>query len=59
MQFPYSILSNSNPILKGLYQSHHDQGQDFPPPAHSYWIETASGDQMFTPNGDKYIFVED
>lgn len=57
MQFPYNILTTSNPIVRGLYQQVNDQGQDFPPPGHNFWVETISGDQMVTTTGDKYIFL--
>lgn len=58
MQFPYSALTTSNPIIRGLYTQSFDQGENLPPPVSNFWIESSTGDQMATPDGDKYIFVE-
>lgn len=57
MPFPLSVLTNCNPIVRGLYTQAYDQGGDFPPPTTNFWVETVSESQMVTPDGDKYIFV--
>jgi len=52
--FPTGI--NDSPLVKSMFVQNYSQAGDFPPPQHTFWVESLTEAQMVTPDGDKYIF---
>ena len=57
-EFPIGV-SRNNPLAKSIFvEDFSDNGNVPPPPTQVFWVEDTSGNQMVTPSGADYIFVQ-